>query len=172
MEDISNDALHALMEEIKNDDKEAQEKKIEEFVNGLEEGEALAQRKKILPQNKIVKGMTGYTCMSVVNYADKYHKRFLLTSLIGYLYRKCDEYCLDDGEKPIHLDNYEEFMKEYELAHGCAITAREMKKSIYSVIDNLHVNYNFIIKCLKEVIMYTFFRTKLIIYLTNMIASL
>jgi hypothetical protein len=43
-------------------------------------------------------------------------KKFLMTSLIGFLYRQCDEYELDDGEPTCPLDDFKTFMNSYNQA--------------------------------------------------------
>jgi len=47
-----------------------------------------------------------------------------MTSLIGFLYRQCDEYELDDGEPPCPLDDYNAFMTKYSQATDAAKESR------------------------------------------------
>ena len=48
-----------------------------------------------------------------------------MTSLIGFVYRQCDEFELDDGEPTTPLDNYDDFMDAYNSAVGEATVSGE-----------------------------------------------
>jgi hypothetical protein len=95
------------------------------LVDGLTEDQVTGLRKKLNPYGSTINGKDDLTCMSVTNLSEQYMKRFLMTSLIGFLYRQCDEYELDDGEPPCHLDDYDAFMLKYTDAVESAKDSRE-----------------------------------------------
>lgn len=95
------------------------------MVDDLTDEQVTELRKKLNPYGRTIEGSGAYTCMSITNLSENYMKKFLMTSLIGFLYRQCDEYELDEGEPPCHLDDYETFMEAYETAIS---TAKESKK--------------------------------------------
>jgi hypothetical protein len=101
----STEDFDKLLESIKNDSS---------LIDKLTDAEVTELRKKINPYGRTIEGSGKFTCLSITNLADQYMKRFHMTSLIGFLYRQCDEYLLDDGEPPVLMDNYEEYMAKYE----------------------------------------------------------
>jgi len=105
-----------LLEEIKKD---------ASIIDTLPEDTVTALRKHINPYGRVIEGGGKLTCMSVVNWSEQYMKRFLMTALIGFLYRQADEYELDDGEPPSPHDDYEKWKIAYDKAVAEGITARE-----------------------------------------------
>lgn len=79
------------------------------LVDNLSEEQVSALRKKINVYGRTVEGSDKYTCLSITNLTEQYMKRFLMTSLIGFVYRRCDEYLLDDGEPPTHMDDFKKY---------------------------------------------------------------
>lgn len=82
-------------------------------------------RKRINPYGRTIEGNDKYTCLSITNLSEQYMKKFLATSLIGFLYRQCDEYLVDDGEPTIPLDDYNTYMTKYEEITRKAFSAKE-----------------------------------------------
>lgn len=99
------------------------------LVDDLTEEQVSELRKKLNPYGRTVEGSGKFTCASVVNLSEQYMKRILMTSLIGFLFRQCDEYLLDDGEPPVHMDNYDKFMEAYNDAVASAIKSRDWLES-------------------------------------------
>lgn len=98
------------------------------LVDNLTDEQVTELRKKLNPYGRTIEGSGKYTCISITNLSEQYRKRFLMTALIGFLYRQVDEYCVDDGEQPCPMDNYEEFMKRYTESEKKAL---ESKKWLY-----------------------------------------
>ena len=86
------------------------------LVDSLTDEQVTALRKKINPYGRTIEGQGAYTCLSITNLSEQYMKKFLMTSLIGFLYRQCDEYELDDGEPTCPLDDFKTFMDAYNQA--------------------------------------------------------
>jgi hypothetical protein len=105
------------------------------LVDGLTEDQVTELRKKLNPYGSTINGKGSLTCMSVTNLSEQYMKRFLMTSLIGFLYRQCDEYELDDGEPPCHLDDYDAFMLSYTDAVESAKESRVWLDRFLTLID-------------------------------------
>jgi hypothetical protein len=95
------------------------------LVDQLTDDQVTELRKKLNPYGRTVEGSGKFTCLSITNMSELYMKRFLMTSLIGFLYRQCDEHGLDDGEPPMPLDNFESFMAEYVNATSAAGIAHD-----------------------------------------------
>lgn len=106
------------------------------LIDDLTDDQVTELRKKLNPYGRTIEGSGTYTCLSITNMSEQYMKRFLMTSLIGFLYRQCDEYELDDGEPPCPLDDYEEFMSEYENAEAAAKESREWLKDFYNTLED------------------------------------
>ena len=99
------------------------------LVDGLTDEQVTELRKKLNPYGRTIEGSGTYTCLSITNMSEQYMKRFLMTSLIGFLYRQCDEHELDDGEPPCPMDDFTAFMIEYSKA----VSAAEISKEWLSV---------------------------------------
>jgi hypothetical protein len=105
------------------------------LVDNLTEDQVSELRKKLNPYGRTVEGSGKYTCASVVNLSEQYMQKLLMTSLIGFLFRQCDEYELDDGEPPIHMDDFDKFMTEYNKAIGNALESRNWLEEV-SIDEN------------------------------------
>lgn len=99
------------------------------LVDDLTEEQVSELRKKLNPYGRTIEGSGKFTCASIINLSEQYMKRFLMTSLIGFLFRQCDEYELDDGEPPIPMDNFERFMSAYNDAVSAAIKSKDWLES-------------------------------------------
>lgn len=95
------------------------------LVDDLTEDQVTELRKKMNPYGRTIEGSGKFTCLSITNLSELYTKRFLMTSLIGFLYRQCDEHELDEGEPPIHLDDFSEFMDSYNAAETAAVKSKQ-----------------------------------------------
>lgn len=85
-EDIDNPMLlNKLLNDIANDPS---------IVDTLPEDEMLRIQKLISPYGTVPEsvGADRWTCLSFVNLRQEYMKKMLITGLVGYLYRRCDEY--------------------------------------------------------------------------------
>jgi hypothetical protein len=86
------------------------------LVDNLTDEQVTELRKKFNPYGRTIEGQGKLTCLSITNMSEEYMKKFLMTALIGFVYRQCDEHELDPGEPPCHMDNYEEFTATYDTA--------------------------------------------------------
>ena len=77
--------LRKLLEDITNDPS---------IVDNLPEDELLRIENLVSPYGTVAEstGTTQYTCLSFTNLRQEYIKKLMITSLIGYLYRRSDEY--------------------------------------------------------------------------------
>lgn len=55
-------------------------------------------RRYMNPYGRIIAGEPKYTCISITNFSQEYMRAFIMTSLVGFLYRMCDEYGVEMGE--------------------------------------------------------------------------
>lgn len=94
------------------------------LINNLTDEQVTSLRKKLNPYGRTIEGSGSFTCLSITNLSEQYMKKFLMTSLIGFLYRQCDEYELDDGEPPCYLDDYDTFMSMYTKALNAAAESK------------------------------------------------
>lgn len=106
------------------------------LIDGLTDEQVTELRKKISPYGRTVEGKGSFTCISVTNLAEQYMKKFLMTSLIGFLYRQCDEYDLDDGEPTCSLDNYAVYMSKYKQATDAAHESSTWLDNFWSATHN------------------------------------
>lgn len=86
------------------------------LIEKLSDEQVTMLRTKINPYGRTVEGSGKLTCLSVINMEEQYMRKFLMTSLIGFLYRKCDEHGLDDGEPPMYMDDYKTYLTKYNKA--------------------------------------------------------
>jgi len=82
-------------------------------IDTLSDEKIVELSKKLNPYN-VKLGDDKYTCLSVIDLDMKYKRRFLMTSLIGFLFKQCEEYRLDDCEAP--NGDIKTYKKDYELA--------------------------------------------------------
>jgi hypothetical protein len=95
------------------------------LIDNLSDEQITMLRTKLNPYGRTVEGSGKLTCLSITNLSEQYMKKFLMTSLIGFLYRKCDEYELDDGEPPTLMDDFPKFLAEYKDAKAKAVVAKK-----------------------------------------------
>lgn len=95
------------------------------LIDNLTDEQVTELRKKISPYGRTIEGSGKLTCLSITNLSEQYMKKFLMTSLIGFLYRQCDEYELDDGEPPVHMDDFDTFMLKYSEAENNAVQSKK-----------------------------------------------
>ena len=107
------------------------------LVDSLTDDQVTTLRTKLNPYGRTIEGSDKYSCVSITNISEQYTKRFLMTSLIGFLYRRCDEYELDDGEPPTHLDDFDKFMERYTDAVNQAMNAKKKLSEIETDEENL-----------------------------------
>ena len=86
------------------------------LIEKLSDEQVTMLRTKINPYGRTVEGSGKLTCLSIINMEEQYMRKFLMTSLIGFLYRKCDEHGLDDGEPPMYMDDHKSFLVKYNKA--------------------------------------------------------
>jgi hypothetical protein len=94
-----------------------------DLVDHLTDDQVLELRKKMNPYGRTIEGSDKLTCLSITNLSKKYMQRFLMTSLVGFLYRQCDEHELDSGEPPAHMDDFTEYLGKYNQANDDALIA-------------------------------------------------
>jgi hypothetical protein len=84
------------------------------LIDDLTDDQVTGLRQKINPYGRTIEGSGKLTCLSITNMSEQYTKKFLMTALIAFLYRQCDEYLLDDGEPVTHMDDFGAFMPKYK----------------------------------------------------------
>jgi hypothetical protein len=87
-----------------------------DLVDNLTDEQVTELRKKFNPYGRTIEGQGKLSCISITNLSEQYMKKFLMTGLISFLYRQCDEHELDAGEPPTHMDDFDEFVSKYEEA--------------------------------------------------------
>jgi len=100
------------------------------LINDLTDEQVTELRKRINPYGKTIEGEGTFTCLSITNLSEQYMKRFLMTSLIGFLYRQCDEHGLEDSEPVSPMDDYKTFMEQYTSAVDEGRDAAEWLKTV------------------------------------------
>ena len=94
------------------------------LVDTLTDEQVTELRKRMNPYGRTIEGSGDFTCLSITNLSEKYMQRFLMTSLVAFLYRQCDEYLLDDGEPPCRMDSYEEYIERHTQVNDDAAAAK------------------------------------------------
>lgn len=95
------------------------------LVDNLTDEQVTELRKKLNPYGRTIEGSGKLTCLSITNLSEQYMKRFLMTSLIGFLYRQVDEYELDEGEPVCPMDDFDTFMLKYSEAESKAVLSKD-----------------------------------------------
>lgn len=92
--------IDKFIEEIEQDPERIEQLSVDEITE---------LRKYLQPYNTI-NGDNKYTCMSIININQDYQKKLITTSMIGFLYRMCDEYEILDDEltEKINENDFEE----------------------------------------------------------------
>ena len=90
-------------------------------VEDLDEDEVVEIRQALNPYGTAInlENNTGkYFAYSFINLREEYLKKFLMTSLIGYLFKRCDEWGVPDGDYvvPIEEFNREQITREFTEA--------------------------------------------------------
>ena len=96
-------------------------------VANLTEEQVIELRKKISPYGRTIDGAKNLCCMSLVNVSQEYMKKWLMTGLIGFLFRGVDEYGAFENEPVVHLDDMDESQRKnmLETLYRDAIPARQ-----------------------------------------------
>src|ERR1700761_9453739 len=92
-----------------------------ELVDKLTDEELRAVQQHINPYGDIVTTDESYANLSLINYRDEYHRKVLITGLIGYIYRLAFEY------RPVEVDDVE---TKYEREIGKIKDNDERKRLI------------------------------------------
>jgi hypothetical protein len=87
-------------------------------IEDLDEDEVIEIRQALNPYGTAInlENNTGkYFAYSFINLREEYLKKFLMTSLIGYLFKRCDEWGVPDGDYvvPIEDFNQEQITREF-----------------------------------------------------------
>jgi hypothetical protein len=78
----------------------------EELVNSLSENQLLELRRKINPYGLIDEGANKYVNLCYTNVRDIHMKRLLMTTMIGYLNKACDEWLVPDTLPVVSVTDY------------------------------------------------------------------
>lgn len=84
-----------LEEQLSNldvDDKDS----ISALIEQIGEAELKDEYKNLNPYGRMVEGSDKYSCFSFINLREEYMTKLLTTSMIGFIYRMCDEYNVPD----------------------------------------------------------------------------
>ena len=76
------------------------------LIDSLPEDQVNELRKRIAPGGRTIAGEKKLCCMSVINVSQEYMKKWLMTGMIGFLFRGCDEYNAFDDEPVVNLDDF------------------------------------------------------------------
>jgi hypothetical protein len=109
------DDFDALLNLVKND---------ASLIDKLTEEQVTALRKKINPYGRTIEGQDKFTCLSITNLSEQYMKRLMMTSLVGFVYRQCDEYLLSDGESTTPMDDFSTYKVKLDEAVESAAKAK------------------------------------------------
>ncbi len=120
--------LCAILEEITADPS---------LVDRLPEAELIRLEKYISPYGQVPEAVTAapagtpddkrpHVCLSFTNLRQEYMKKFVTTSMVGYLYRRCDEYGRQFGQQATDTIDYMDDMKVAE-AQVIANQARQVE---------------------------------------------
>ena len=128
MENI-HDSVDQLFKQILNN---------ERSIDDLDEEETIDLRKKINPYGQAIKldGNTGKIyAYSLINLQEEYQKKFLMSSLIGFLFRRADEWGVPDGDYVTYGEelNEEEVMRDFieeNLVDGKVVLKKEKKPGV------------------------------------------
>lgn len=95
-------------------------------IDNLTADEIIELRKKISPYGRTINGDKKLCCMSVVNVSQEYMKRWMMTGLVGFLFRGVDEYNVSEDEPVVNLDDLTPAQRKQMLAtlYRDAIPAR------------------------------------------------
>lgn len=121
------------LEELDNE--EEQNKRLESLTD-----EQISEiRKYVSPYTNTITGSNKFTCLSHTNITKEYFTRLLTTTLIGFLYRMCDEYEILDDEltEQVNENDFVEEMPNPDL------NDKELYSSKEDEIFN-RVKYNYI----------------------------
>lgn len=126
--ECNEDDLNNLIEEMKLDNS---------LVDNLTEEQITEARKRLNPYGRTIEGSGKLVCASIINMKEEYMKKLLMTSLIGFLFRQCDEYELDDGDKPVSMDDFDTFMVSYNEAVDNANKSKESYVPVNKPYDEM-----------------------------------
>lgn len=112
------------------------------LVDTMTDEQVTELRKRMNPYGRTIEGSGDYTCLSITNLSEKYMQRFLMTSLIGFLYRQCDEYMLDVGEPPTRMDNYTEYLENHRKSNFDAVSSKLFLKDYENIDEKKLTNEN------------------------------
>jgi hypothetical protein len=118
--------IDSLLELVKND---------LGLIDSLSEEQVTALRKRINPYGRAIEGSGRITCLSITNLAEQYQKRLLMTSLVGFLFRACDEYRMSDDEPITHLDDFKLYMERHDRAQADARVALDWLSANEGILD-------------------------------------
>lgn len=99
--DVSNpELLNKLLDDIAKD---------ASVIDTLPDDQLLQLQKLISPYGTVPEstGVDRWTCLSFTNLRQEYMKKMLITGLVGYLYRKCDEYGRQFKDTVENMDDME-----------------------------------------------------------------
>ncbi len=107
----------------------------EENLAKMNYDEIVDLRKKLNPYGRTIEGSNRWLTFSFTNLKERYMERLLMTSMIGFLNRACDEYHVPDGIPVIPVYDYvrnpeklHEFHKDWEMTESLE---RDIKENEY-----------------------------------------
>lgn len=80
----------------------------EESLAEMDYDRVIDLRKKLNPYGRTVEGSDNYLTFSFTNLSEKYMEKLIMTALIGYLNRSCDEWHVPDGIPIVPVYDYME----------------------------------------------------------------
>jgi len=119
-----NKELESLLNEITEDN-----------LSKMDYNEILELRKKLNPYGRTIEGSDNWLTFSFTNLKEKYMEKLIITGLIGFLNRACDEYNVPDGIPVIPVydylknpDSLKDFHKDWKKNDSIE---RDIKKNEY-----------------------------------------
>jgi hypothetical protein len=68
-------------------------------IDSLTDSQVIELRKRLNPYTMTIPSQTGsLACMSIINWRDEWFKKFTMTSLIGFIYRMCEEWNVPEDQ--------------------------------------------------------------------------
>jgi hypothetical protein len=107
-------------------------------INELTEEEIIEYRRQLNPYGRIIAGSDKILTFSYTNLKEKYMEKLLMTGLIGYLNRACDEYHVPDGIPVIPVYDFvqkpellEEYHQDWNITDAAAKDIQENREWMY-----------------------------------------
>ena len=72
----------------------------------VDEDKIMEMRKNLNPYGRTIEGSDNFLNFSITQISHEWHKKFIITSMIGYLFRQCDEWKVPNGVPVVGVYDY------------------------------------------------------------------